>query len=140
MYILGTWLLFAIGYKHFYVQLNVLPKIREANSPPQDSNEGWWVTNVCWKFEEDLTFHTTWTMIINIDASKRQDYLTPPATTTASDGSFLAFSYKYVWILNNSSIYVDSLATAWKNIKYCEPIAITTPPARSIGLIPMEKL
>ena len=40
MYILGTRLLFAIGREHFYVQFNVLPKIREADPPSQDSNEG----------------------------------------------------------------------------------------------------
>ena len=59
----------------------------------------------------------------------------PSAAKTASDGSFLAFTYKYVWILNDSSIYVDVLATAWEIIKYCKPIAIaiTTALAKSVG-------
>ena len=59
-------------------------------------------------------------MIVNIDASKRSlitrdNYLTSSAPTTASDGSFLTFAYKYVWILNDSSIYVDGLAIPWEN-------------------------
>ena len=91
----------------------------EANPPYKDSDEGDWVTNLCWKFEEDLTFHTTWTIFENIGAYKRVRVMQIFDTTyhhyTISNGPFLPFIRNCAWILNDSSIYIDGLATLWEN-------------------------
>ena len=52
---------------------------------------------------------------VSATASVDQTMVTPSAPTTASDDSFLPVMNKYVWILNDGSVYIDSLATTWEN-------------------------